>query len=177
MLTIFEGARNSGKTYLSTKYSQDSGVPMYKFEYTKWFEFLDLKDNALEAHALATGKEMALLQLNRDGILRAAISDRGPFTILVWGVMSGRITQETATLQLRTIIELGLLDKCKIVYINGDNPDQSARNKDLWDFRDDDPSIERSHYEFFIDQALEIKPDLAIYKIQNTFDERTTINI
>lgn len=177
MLTIFEGARNSGKTYLANQYSKNSGIPIYKFEYTKWFEFLNLKDNALEAHALASGKEMALLQLNRDGVLLDAISDRGPFTILVWGVMSGRISQETGLNQLSDIAKSGLLDKCRIVYISGENPDKSARNKDQWDFRDDNPNIEREHYEFFISKALEIKPDLDIYKIQNTFDERTSISI
>jgi hypothetical protein len=175
MLTIFEGARNSGKTYLANRTSQDYNIPVYKFEYVKWFEFLGLEDESIEAHALATGKECALLQLNRDGHLKDAISDRGPLTILVWSVLSNRISRNKAIHQLREMSDQGLFDNCKIFYIFGDNPNKTDRNKDRWDFRDSSTSEERELYDFFIEQLLKYNPDVNIYKFENKFNETSII--
>ena len=149
MLIIFEGARNSGKTYLAGRASDYNNLPLYKFEFVKWFNDLKLLDNSKESHLFALGKELQLLQANRDGILKSIILDRGFLTVLVWGVLSKRIDYDEAISQLNRIVESGLLKNCKVYYIHGDNPNKSDRNKDNWDFRDN-TSDEKYLYEKFI---------------------------
>ena len=56
MLIIFEGARNSGKTYLAGRASDYNNLPLYKFEFVKWFNDLKLLDNSKESHLFALGK-------------------------------------------------------------------------------------------------------------------------
>lgn len=177
MLVIFEGARNSGKTYLAQKASEHNNVSLYKFEFVKWFNELGLEDSSRESHLFALGKELQLLQANRDGILKPIILDRGFLTVLVWGVLSKRIGFEEAIEELNMIISSGLLKNCKVFYIHGDNPDKSDRNKDNWDFRDN-TSDEKTLYEKFIQHILDCCPsfdDFSIYSFENKFDETSII--
>lgn len=178
MLIIFEGARNSGKTYLAGRAADYNNLPLYKFEFVKWFNDLNLSDNSKESHLFALGKELQLLQANRDGILQSTILDRGFLTVLVWGVLSKRIDFEEAIDELNKIISSGLLDNCKVFYVHGDNPDKSNRNKDNWDFRDN-TSDEKFLYEKFIKHLLETYPysssNFSIYSFENKFDETSII--
>lgn len=177
MLVIFEGARNSGKTYLAQRASEYNTIPLYKFEFVKWFNELHLEDTSRESHLFALGKELQLLQANRDGILNPIILDRGFLTVLVWGVLSDRIDFDDSISQLDKIISSGLLDGCKVYYIHGDNPNKSDRNKDNWDFRDNS-SDEKYLYEKFIRYILETYPsfdNFSIHSFENKFDESSII--
>jgi hypothetical protein len=177
MLVIFEGARNSGKTYLAQRASEYNKIPLYKFEFVKWFNELGLKDDSRESHLFALGKEIQILQANRDGILHPIILDRGFLTVLVWGVLSKRISFEEAFEELDQIIKFGLLENCKVYYIKGDNPDKSDRNKDNWDFRDN-TSDEKYLYGKFISYILDVYPNFnnfSIYSFENKFDETSII--
>jgi hypothetical protein len=177
MLVIFEGARNSGKTYLAQRVSGYNNIPLYKFEFVKWFNELGLVDDSRESHLFALGKELQLLQANRDGILQPIILDRGFLTVLVWGVLSKRINFEEAIDELNKIISSGLLKNCKVFYVHGDNPNKSDRNKDNWDFRDN-TSDEKFLYEKFIHHILDFYPsfdDFSIHSFENKFDETSII--
>lgn len=177
MLVIFEGARNSGKTYLAQRASEHNKIPLYKFEFVKWFNELKLEDSSKSSHLFALGKELQLLQANRDGILQPIILDRGFLTVLVWGVLSGRIDYEEALSELDKIISSGLLMNCKVYYIHGDNPNKSERNKDNWDFRDN-TSDEKYLYEKFIQYVVENYPgfdEFSIFSFENKFDETSII--
>lgn len=177
MLVIFEGSRNSGKTYLAQKASEHNNIPLYKFEFVKWFNELGLVDDSRESHLFALGKELQLLQANRDGILQPIILDRGFLTVLVWGVLSKRIDFEEAIDELNKIISSGLLKNCKVFYVHGDNPNKSDRNKDNWDFRDN--TLDEKHlYAKFIQHILDCSPsfhDFSIHSFENKFDETTII--
>ena len=177
MLVIFEGSRNSGKTYLAQKASEHNNIPLYKFEFVKWFNELGLADDSRESHLFALGKELQLLQANRDGILSPIILDRGFLTVLVWGVLSKRIDFEEAIDELNKIISSGLLKNCKVYYIHGDNPNKSDRNKDNWDFRDN-TTDEKRLYDKFIKHILETCPsfdNFSIYSFENKFNETSII--
>lgn len=177
MLVIFEGARNSGKTYLATKASEHNSLPLYKFEFVKWFNQLNLSDNSRETHLFALGKEIQLLQANRDGILSPIILDRGFLTVLVWGVLSKRISFEEAIEELDQIIALGLLENCRVYYIYGDNPNKSDRNKDNWDFRDN-TSDEEFLYKKFISYILNVYSNFknfSIHSFENKFNDSSII--
>ena len=177
MLVIFEGARNSGKTYLAQKASEHNNIPLYKFEFVKWFNELGLEDSSRSSHLFALGKELQLLQANRDGILHPIIVDRGFLTVLVWGVLSKRIDFDEAIEQLDKIVSSNLLENCKVYYIHGDNPNKSDRNKDNWDFRDN-TSDEKFLYEKFIHYILENYPsfnNFSIFSFENKFDETSII--
>ena len=183
MLTIFEGARNSGKTYLANLASQDHNIPVYKFEFVNWFKTLSLEDSSESTHLFALGKEIQILQANRDGVLKPIILDRGFLTVLVWGVLSDRIPKEKAYLQLDNIIDSGLIENCKIYYIHGSNPSKESRNKDNWDFRESETK-EKELYEELIAYLLEKTQtctiesrcqNFSIYSFENKFNETSII--
>lgn len=178
MLVIFEGARNSGKTYLAQKASEHNNIPLYKFEFVKWFNELGLLDDSRDSHLFALGKELQLLQANRDGILNPIILDRGFLTVLVWGVLSKRIDFDESFDELDKIMSAGLLRNCRVYYIHGDNPNKSERNKDNWDFRDN-TSDEKFLYEKFIQYIVEVYPghfeEFSIFSFENKFDETSII--
>jgi len=139
MITIFEGPRNSGKTYLSSKFCQLKKLPIFKFDFVGWFNKLNLNNEALTTHLFASGKELMLLQLNRDGFLSDFILDRGFVTVLTWGILGNRITEEEALDQLKLIHEAGLLANLRIVYVVGSNPLGAERKKDNWDYLNGNP--------------------------------------
>lgn len=176
MLTIFEGARNSGKTYLANLAASHNKIPIFKFEFVDWFNLLKLEDSSEGIHLFALGKEISIQQMNREGILPDMIMDRGFLTVIVWGILSKRISEETAYSQLDLIISLGLLKNSKIYYIYGDNPNKSIRNKDNWDFMDH-TSIEKELYDKFIKYLQENTDpkELEIISFENKFDESSII--
>lgn len=138
MITIFEGQRNSGKTFLARRFSEISNLAIFKFDFVGWFDRLDLSDDGEHTHLFALGKESMLMQLNRDGLLPDFILDRGILTVMTWGILSGRITEEQAYEQLTMLCDNGLFKNIRIFYVVGENPDKSSRNKDVWDFREAD---------------------------------------
>jgi hypothetical protein len=176
MIFIFEGARNSGKSYLAQKASEHTGIPLYKFQFTEWFDGLRLGDDSESTHLFALGKEIQLLQCNRDGVIKDIILDRGFLTVFVWGVLSGRITYEKALFELDQLVDLGLLQNCKVYYIDGKNPDGTKRDKDHWDFREDS-SAEKDLYEKFISHLLlHYQFDsFSIYRFENKFNPTSII--
>ena len=176
MLTIFEGSRNSGKTYLANLAATYNQIPIYKFEFVDWFNLLELEDSSEEIHLFALGKEISIQQMNRDGILPDVIMDRGFLTVIVWGILAGRITEENAYRQLDLIISLDLLKNCRIYYIHGNNPNKSIRNKDNWDFTDH-TTTEKEIYDKFIKYLIgNTNPkEFEIIIFENKFDETSII--
>jgi hypothetical protein len=177
MITIFEGARNSGKSYLANESSIYNEIPLYKFDFTFWFNTLNLQDKSNETHLFALGKEIDILQANRDGIIKPIILDRGFLSVFVWGVLSERITPDEAIFQLDSLALSGLLKNCKVLYIYGDNPNKSERNKDNWDFRET-TNKERNLYDFFISHMERSFPQIenfSIQKFENKFNHESII--
>jgi len=174
MITIFEGARNSGKTFLANKYSQQTGIPIFKFEFAGWFSGLGIPDEDPKTHYFALGKESMLLQLNRDGLLPHFILDRGFLTVFTWGIISKRISQKDALQQLNLLRDKGLLVNLKVAVVEGTNPE--SRTKDNWDFREGTME-EKETLMNLISVIKLIQPDIEIVKLTNDFTHMTTKNL
>jgi hypothetical protein len=171
-IKIFEGPRNSGKTFLALKYSEIHNVPVFKFDFVGWFNRLCLDDQSRETHIFALGKELMLLQLCRDGLLPNFILDRGFLTVLTWGILSGRITENEAINQLKMISGEGLLENCEIYFVTGNNPNKGDRNKDNWDFRDGDLK-ELEIMERLLEYILSQPYNVSVHRIYNSFDNKS----
>lgn len=171
-IKIFEGPRNSGKTFLAHKYAEIKNLPIYKFDFVGWFNRLDFLDSSHETHSFAFGKELMLLQLSREGLLSDFILDRGIITVLTWGVLSGRIDEKEAYSQLNMLAEQDLLKNCELYFITGNNPDTSPRNKDNWDFRDGDDK-EAEIMENIIGYIQNQPYNVYVHRIFNKFNEKT----
>jgi hypothetical protein len=178
MVYIFEGARNSGKTYLSNHISSKFNIPRFQFDFGNHFNLLGLesKDNR-EAHSFSMGKELMLMQLSKDlsKSLDHFIHDRGILTVLAWGLSENRISKEDVIKQIDYIKSKRLLDNCIIIYIEGHNPDQSDRNKDQWDYADRDNS-EKEAFDFVISKFKEAELN-KVYAFENGFNESSLANI
>lgn len=172
MITIFEGARNSGKTYLAHEYSNIRDIPVFKFDFVGWFNRLSLNDSQKETHLFALGKELMLLQLNSTSLLPDFVLDRGILTVLSWGVISGRISEEDALSQLEMISSLGLFKNCEIVLVTGQNPSKGLRNKDHWDLKESSTE-ELEMINVLIEIISDPRFNIQVKRIENTFDTRT----
>lgn len=170
MLYIFEGSRNSGKTYLSKHLSQKNSIPRFQFDFVGGVNLLGIPTSAgEEMHAFALGKELMLLQLHRDlpFMDKNFIHDRGILSVLAWGIVEKRISSSQALSQLDYVVQNNLLQNSAIVYIEGENPDQSSRNKDQWDFTDGG-SEEKKAYEFLLPE-LQKRGFTKVIRFKNDF--------
>jgi hypothetical protein len=94
---------------------------------------------------------------------------------LVWGLLEGRITEDEARDQIEILKKYSLLDQITIIYIQGNNPDKSDRDKDQWDHIDGDPR-ERETYVKVISMFQEAGLD-RIWVFINGFDDQSVSNI
>lgn len=180
MVYVFEGARNSGKTYLSNYISEHFSIPRFQFDFGPHFNLLGLESkNNRESHSFSMGKELMLMQLSRDlsgpSCVNDFIHDRGILTVLAWGLSENRISKDDVTNQIKYIKENRLLDNITIIYITGNNPDKSDRNKDQWDYADKSNS-ERESFEFVISIFKDFNIG-KIYEFTNNFDSGSLLNI
>jgi hypothetical protein len=174
MIYIFEGSRNSGKTYISDVCSDVLEIPKFKFKFVDWFRTLNLSGDPSGTHKFALGKELMLLQLNSESIIPSDfILDRGIFTVLTWGVLEERILMEDAKEQLKNIIDLSLLKNCSFLYIKGENPDSIPRNKDEWDSKESLRSEETRICVELMTYASEVNNEIKINFFENTFGEES----
>jgi hypothetical protein len=183
MVYVFEGPRNSGKTFLSKFIAEKFDMPRYQFAFADYFSKLNLESrNSREAHAFAMGKELMLMQLFKDldpcNYLTDTFSfvhDRGILTVLAWGIMEGRITEIEMEDQVKMINQMGLMDEISIIFVTGDNPDKRERNKDQWDRIDGDNRELESYLKVI---SIFEKYNIGkITKFTNNFDDKSLFNI
>jgi len=174
MIYVFEGPRNSGKTYLSKEMESKLNLPRFQFDFGNYFNLLELKskDNR-EAHSFSMGKELMIMQIAKDlkGTMPDCIHDRGILTVLSWGLSENRITKDDVIKQIEFIRDRNLMSEISVIYINGNNPDKSDRNKDQWDYAELD-NLERSSFEFVIYKFVELGFD-NIRIFQNEFTDES----
>jgi hypothetical protein len=174
MIIIFEGCRNSGKTFLSKQISEDLYIPRFQFDFVEYFNGLNLESKESEsAHSFSMGKDLMLMQLNRDGFIQEdVIIDRGFLTVLSWGLLEKRIDLPTARKHLGILNSNGLTRDVHVIYVEGDNPDPSGRNKDMWDGVEKTNS-EKFAYEFILHQISSDHADIKVTRFRNEFNEQS----
>lgn len=178
MIYVFEGPRNSGKTFLSKHISKRFEIKRFQFLFPDYFSRLKMTSkNSKEAHAFSMGKELMIMQLFRDIDFgnSEVIHDRGILTVLAWGLMENRITEEEMIDQVKLIRDFDLMNEVRIVFVTGNNPDKGDRNKDEWDRIDGDPR-ELESYQKVI-SAFESYGIARIRRFENNFDSESLTNL
>lgn len=179
MIIVFEGCRNSGKTFLSEKVSEALSMPRYKFDFVGYFSAIGLDSKSQSAHSFAIGKELMLMQINRDGLIQDdVIVDRGFLTVLAWGICEKRISKDDAIFQLRLMINKSLLKNVTLIYVNKNSNVSSKRGpKDQWD-RVEESTEEMEAYKFLLDYLISDVnvPGFSLLKIDNDFNEDSINN-
>jgi len=174
MVYVFEGARNSGKTYLSNHVAKKYGIQRFQFNFGGYFNLLGIESKSnREAHSFSMGKELMLLQLAKEFSLSFPdfIHDRGIVTVLAWGIYENRITRDDMVNQIDYIQKNNLLDGVYIIRIKGQNPDRSDRIKDQWDFADSETG-ESECFELVFSE-LEKRGIFRVFTVNNTFDQES----
>jgi hypothetical protein len=119
------------------------------------------------------GKDLMLMQLNRDGFIKDdLIIDRGFLTVLSWGILEKRVDFPTAKDQMRIFADNDLTKGAHVIYIEGDNPDKSERNKDQWDDIEKSGS-ERISYELMLGHIESTYPQVGVTRFKNNFNEQS----
>lgn len=174
MVYVFEGPRNSGKTFLSKIISNSFGIPRFQFDFTGAFKMLNLDSKSRESHSFAMGKELMLMQLAKDldRSMPRFIHDRGILSVLTWGILENRISKSQAISQLDYVINSGLLNQIHVIYIQGKNPQRRVMKKDDWDFSEMS-TRESDIYDFLISKF----PNENISIFQNSFNNESVENI
>lgn len=174
MIILFEGCRNSGKSYMGSKVSESLGIPRFQFDFAKYFTDLGLVSSGNPgAQNFAIGKELMLLQLERDGFIpNNVIVDRGFLTVLAWGILEKRITYHQAFEQLDMLYKNGLLKNVCVFYIDGENPKKRGSGKDAWDFAESD-SRENEAYKAIFDYIDQKNYSIKINIFRNNFDDES----
>jgi hypothetical protein len=178
MIIVFEGCRNSGKSFLSSKVSEQMGIPRYKFNFAEYFGDLGLESSAsLPAHSFAMGKELMLLQLNRDGFLSGDfILDRGFLTVLAWGLCENRINEDQMRSQAKMFRERGLCKDIVVIYVDGKNPNTSSRNKDIWDSKENDTS-EKEAFNLVLGEIESSASGIKVIRFENDFTQDSILKM
>jgi len=182
MLYVFEGSRNSGKTFLSNHISEKFNIQRFQFLFAQFFKDLKILSNSSEAHSFALGKELMIMQLFNDLHFKTSddrdmpvIHDRGILTVLAWGIMEGRITDQEMEDQIEMIKKYGLMEKVEIIFITGKNPNADQRNKDQWDHIDGD-SRELQCYNKVISKLHDMGV-CSVKEFKNEFNESSLLEL
>jgi hypothetical protein len=144
----------------------------YQFDFVKFFQELNLDSYmSRPAHFFAMGKELMLLQLNRDNFLnKNIVSDRGFLTVLAWGLSEKRITEQEANSQLKMMFDNGLLDEVVVIYVKGKGPNRGT--KDIWDHTEES-NTEEKYYNFLIEEIRLNYPSVKILDFENGFNKES----
>lgn len=175
MIYVFEGARNSGKTFLSEQVSKTFNIPKFKFDFTSYFKELNLySEKSKETHLFAMGKELMLMQISRDLGIEDFILDRGIVTVFSWALLENRISEEEVKAQIKMICNKNLLKGITIIYIEGVNPNKNSRKKDNWDHLDFNPK-EKIYCDLVIEEFS--KNGFNVFYFKNNFTQKDKDNI
>jgi hypothetical protein len=176
-ITIIEGAKNVGKTFLL---SQVKGKQIYKFPFADYFnEFMKGEDfnkstADVSAYHFSTAFDVSLLSMNKLGLLTEdnVIIDRGFLSNIVLGILQERITWDTARDYIIYLSNRGWLKDVQILYVQTEV--SNDRNKDAWEHLSSD--MQRRMYDACFNILAEVAPEVEIKIFNNNFDSESIDN-
>lgn len=164
-IVLIEGPRKSGKSYLLKDLNN-----VFKFDFLSSFVGLNLEQNSNNTHFFGLGKEIMLMQLNKDLFIKdTLLIDRGIITNAVWGVLQNRISLDTAENQISWAINSNLFEGTSVILIEGTSTEE--RKKDLWDFADSMVEEEKALFQHFYKYIIERGVKGVIFR--NNFDDES----
>lgn len=169
-LTVVEGPRNSGKTYLleNTKIL-DNSLPVYKFPFVRFIESGDMQEGPT-THAFGLSKEVMLHDLIHKGhIDRTILMDRGIISHWVWSLLNCRQDKMTIINEIVSFKLSGYLEFCNFVFVTGESPFERG-SKDRYDEMTYQTELEA--YEWVFAQIQRLAGPVPI-KFENKYDDAT----
>lgn len=168
-LYYIEGSRGSGKTFLAKHLKKE----YFKFQFVDWFKDLELENKSKSTHLFALGKEIMLLQLSREALLKSvAIVDRGIISVLVWGITQSRISYKEALEELEHLNKYQLFLNCRFILIEGGNSKQRGK-KDLWD--NSDSILEKKLFNNIFNYLLTMNDKIIFHRFENEFNNDSLV--
>jgi hypothetical protein len=156
---IIEGPRNVGKTFLLSHLNKN----VHQLKFVEFKEHFNLDKNL--ALGFSYGKDIAQLQLAKEGYLNNLIMDRGFLSSIVYSIILGRDSKDNLQKYFDYILDNGLLENSKIIYIHGKNPVRRV-NKDFLD--DLEYDVQEKLYTEFISRMI---PSKHLEILENKFDD------
>lgn len=169
MLTVVEGNRQAGKTYLV---NSQNWIPIFKFDFNSLYTGLDLTETGKRTHDMGLSKEVMLHQLNKEGHINNLLVDRGIITNSVWGILNNRTSKTLVKKELDYFLANDLFKNTVFIQIKGYLLEE--RNKDLWDYMDKKIPEESSLFDEMFNYIEE--KGVRVYRIENRFDPESLSN-
>lgn len=167
-ITICEGARYVGKTYLLSKVKDM--FPVYKFPFKNYYDlfFPDItKNDNREIFHAAAGFDLSVHDLYKNDLVENGIVlDRGFLSNIIFGLQAKRIDFEYADKMFDFILE-SYGDTFHIMYIEAEDRTDD-RNKDVWNFYNKSETV--SLYNRYIPKLVEMGKATVF---QNKFDDES----
>jgi thymidylate kinase len=140
MITLIEGPRLSGKSFLLDKFFEQNTDPntiYYKFLFAKYLQDFDIKkyDDGPGVHYFSIANVITILELNKTLLKdKNIIFDRCIFSAYVWSIYRNRLPKTELMQEFNKILSSDLFEDCQIIYLT--RPEyikDSNRNKDYFD--------------------------------------------
>jgi thymidylate kinase len=140
MITLIEGPRLSGKSFLLDKFFEQNTDPntiYYKFLFAKYLQDFDIKkyDDGPGVHYFSIANVITILELNKTLLKdKNIIFDRCIFSAYVWSIYRNRLPKTELMQEFNKILSSDLFEDCQIIYLTRpEHIKDSNRNKDYFD--------------------------------------------
>jgi hypothetical protein len=175
-ITIIEGAKNVGKTFLL---SQLENKTVYKFPFADYFnKFINTGDfnsstESKTAYHFSTAYDVTLLSLNKLGLISSeVVVDRGFVSNIVLGLVQNRITPKESVDYIKYLRDNGWLEGIRIINIETVYS-EAGRNKDEWEHLDRGQQDITS--KLILESLKQYDTGVEIVNFINNFDEESVI--
>lgn len=140
MITLIEGPKNCGKTFLIKHSKFDS----YKFPFIPYYKSMialqpeDTGEGSKEAFHFTTAFDITIFSMMDSGVLgpiTPLLIDRSFLSNIVLGELQSRITHDEGRKYIDYLAEQGYLEKAHMIYIDKFSAESGrSTNKDDWEF-------------------------------------------
>lgn len=170
MIIFLEGPRASGKSTLLKSLSSE--IEKFQFEFVNYVDYFQLERNSRNLHDFSLGKDLMLMQLNRDGIIPFTVVDRGPLTVIVYSLMDNRISEKEIGDFKKLLIENNLWKDCYVILLKTNKPQGGKRIKNEWNGKDVWSNLEGLDWEYY-EKLQDFVPKENLIPFENHYNEES----